>query len=222
MPTSRRTVLQAILFAVCLGAGAARAATPGEVTAFFRAVQADDAKTVRAMLGTVVDPNQINPLGGEPALVLAVRENAMRVFDVLLAHPGTNIDATAVNGNTALMMAAFKHNTAALQALLAKGAAVNRPGWTALHYAAAAGDDEIARTLLQRGAMVDSLSPPASGAYTPLMMAAREGHDSTVLMLIEQGANPALTNSEGLNAAQLAERAGKEHVATVISGRPKR
>ncbi|HWJ94283.1 MAG TPA: ankyrin repeat domain-containing protein, partial [Telluria sp.] len=108
------------------------------------------------------------------------------------------------------------------QALLAKGAQVNRNGWTALHYAAASGDDEIARILLQRGARVDSLSPPASGAYTPLMMAAREGHDSTALMLIEQGANPTLKNTEGLDAVQLAERAGKTHVASAISARSRR
>lgn len=222
MTTSRRTVLQTILFAACFGAGAAHAATPEQLTEFFRAVQTDDAKTVRTMLGTVVNPNQLNPIGGEPALVLAVREGAMRVFDVLLNHPGTNIDAAAMNGNTALMMAAFKRNVPAVQALLAKGAAVNRNGWTALHYAAASGDDEIARILLQRGARIDSLSPPASGAYTPLMMAAREGHDSTALMLIDQGANPSLKNTEGLDAVQLAERAGKTHVATAISARSKR
>jgi hypothetical protein len=51
-----------------------------------------------------------NPLGGEPALVIAVRENAMKALDALLAYPGTQVDAAALNGNTALMMAAFKHN----------------------------------------------------------------------------------------------------------------
>lgn len=222
MTTTRRTVLQTIVFAACLGAGAAQAATPEQLADFFRAVQTDDPKTVRAMLGKAIHPDQLNPIGGEPALVLAVREGAMRVFEVLLNHPGINLDATAVNGNTALMMAAYKRNMPAVQALVAKGAAVNRSGWTALHYAAAAGDNDIARFLLQRGAQVDALSPPASGAYTPLMMAAREGHDGTALMLMEQGANPALANTEGLNAVQLAERAGKTHVAAAISARAKR
>ena len=31
----------------------------------------DDASTVRKMVGTVVNANELNPLGGEPALVLA-------------------------------------------------------------------------------------------------------------------------------------------------------
>jgi ankyrin repeat protein len=112
-----------------------------------------------------------------------------------------------MNGNTALMMAAFKRNRAAAEALIARGAAVNRAGWTPLHYAAASGDEAIARLLIKRGAKIDAVSPPASGAYTPLMMAAREAHPDMVAFLTEQGANPKLTNSEGLTAAQIAEKA---------------
>ncbi len=220
MPAARRAFLRGLALVACLGACAAAQAasppTPRQVTDFFRAVQLDDADTVRSMLGGVVNPNEINPIGGEPPLVLAVRENAMRVFDVLLAHPGTNLDAVAINGNTALMMAAFKRNRAALDALLERGAAVNRSGWTALHYAAASGDEEIVRTLLRRGALVDAVSPLPSGAYTPLMMAAREGHSDTAVLLLAHGADAARTNSEGLTAAQIAERAGKPQVAQAI------
>jgi uncharacterized protein len=219
MTTTRRAILSSFLLSMCLACGAALAATGAEVAQFFRAVQTDDAATVKRMLGTTIQPDQLNPVGGEPALVLAVREGAMHVLDTLLAYPGIHVDATAVNGNTALLMAAYKGNMPAVQALLAKGAAVNRPGWTALHYAAASGDDAITSLLLERGAKVDAVSPPKSGAYTPLMMAAREGHDSTALLLLDQGANPRLTNSEGLTAVQIAQRAGKDHVASVISAR---
>jgi ankyrin repeat protein len=202
-----RAVLAA-MFVAAFPSGAALAATTGEQTAsFFRAVQTDDASTVKSMLAKGFDPNRQNPVGGEPALVLALREGSMRVFQVLLDHPGIQLEAPAANGNTALMMAAFKRNRPAAEALVARGAAVNRPGWTPLHYAAASGDEDIARLLIKRGAKVDALSPPASGAYTPLMMAAREGHPDMAAFLTSQGANPKLTNTEGLNAAQLAERA---------------
>ena len=204
-----------------LGTGLVQAAppapTPDQLASFFRAVQLDNVKAVEAMLGTVVNANQPNPVGGEPGLVLAVREDAMRVFAAFLAHPGTNLEVAAPNGNTALMMAAYKRNRPALEALLAKGARVNRPGWTALHYAAASGDDEIVRLLLARGAKIDAVSPPKSGAYTPLMMAAREGHDATALLLMEKGANPRLKNGEGLTPVALAERAGKPRVAETIA-----
>ena len=227
MSLPRRAILRSFLVAMGAGAGLARAADASrasaeppdaELTRFFRAVQLDDAKTVQAMIGATVNANQLNPLGGEPGLVLALREDAMRVMQVFLDHPGTNLETRAVNGNTALMMAAFKRNREAVEKLLAKGAKVNQPGWTALHYAAAAGDDEIVKRLLERGAKIDALSPPRSGAYTPLMMAAREGKDGTALFLIARGAKASLKNSEGLTAEQLAERAGKTRVAQAIRG----
>jgi ankyrin repeat protein len=206
--TSRRAIFRIFLITVFMWCGVGQAASPAQVKDFFRAVQLDDPKTVQSMLGAV-NPNELNPLG----------EGSMRVFDVLLAYPGTNLETPAINGNTALMMAAFKRNKPAAIALLNKGAAVNRPGWSALHYAAASGDDEIAGILMQRGAAVDATSPPGTGLFTPLMMAAREGHDTTALLLIEHGANPTQKNSEGLTAAQIGERAGKAYVATAIKAR---
>lgn len=203
---------------VAAAAPAARAQTAASAGAvqFFRAVQVDDAGTVRKMLAADFPPNQVNPIGGEPGLVLALRHGAMQVFDVLLAQQDINLEAPAINGNTALMMAAYQHNATAVTALLARGAAVTQPGWTALHYAAAAGDDAIARQLLEHGAVIDAPSPGASGKFTPLMMAAREGHDRTVLLLLRAGANPELRNSEGLTAEQIAVRADKAFVAEAI------
>ena len=221
MNTSRRLSCRSIVFALGMSLGLAVAApaapNAARLTSFFRAVQLDDARTVERMLGSQVNANQLNPIGAEPGLVQAVREDAMGVVRVFLGHPGTDLEAQAANGNTALMMAAFKRNRPAVEALLAKGAKVNRPGWTALHYAAASGDDAIVRLLLARGARVDAVSPLKSGAYTPMMMAAREGHDATALLLIAHGADRERKNSEGLTAVEIAERAGKPMVAATIA-----
>lgn len=222
--------LNSILLSACMGgaavapvlavlvAPAALAATPDQQNAFLRAVQFDDPRTVRSLLTEGIDPNRVNPLSGEPALVVAVREGSMNVLQLLLANARIQVDAPAKNGNTALMMAAFKRNMAAAEALLAKGAAVNRVGWTPLHYAAASGDLEIGGLLLQRGAKVDPVSPKASGSYTPLMMAAREGQEDFAKFLIEHGANRRLKNGEGLTAAQIAERADHQSIAKLLSG----
>ena len=195
--------------------GAASAATPAQLTSFFRSVQLDDAGTVSKLLASdTVSPNAVDPISGETGLILALREGASRVAEVLLAHPAIKLEQNAPNGNTALMMAAFKHNIPAVKALLAKGAIVNRPGWTALHFSAASGDEEITRILLEHHAYIDAEAP---AKFTPLMIAAREGHESTVRLLLEEGADATLKNTESLTAAQIAARADKPRIAAAIT-----
>lgn len=219
MPERRALIhlfMTCALSSALVGPAALAAPTGAQTAAFFRAVQVDDTRTVKAQLEAGFDPNALNPVGGEPALVLAVRESAPRVFALLLADGRIRVDTPAANGNTALMMAAFKHDRAAADALVAKGAAVDRPGWTPLHYAAASGDNDIAAMLLQRGAAIDAVSPRPSGSFTPLMMAAREGQSDSVRFLLEKGADPTRKNGENLDAARIAERAGHDAIARTI------
>jgi ankyrin repeat protein len=209
------TRLACLLIAAGISLGSAGAATPAQLTAFFRSVQIDDATTIQKILaGGSVSPNALNPVGGEPGLIVALREGANRVAAVLLADPAIELELNAPNGNTALMMAAFKHNTPAVRAMLGKGAIVNRPGWTALHFSAASGDDEITKILLDHHAYIDAEAP---AKFTPLMIAAREGHELTVQLLLDAGADASLKNTESLNAAQIAERADKPLIVTAIA-----
>jgi ankyrin repeat protein len=203
-----------IVLAAWIGSGLAGAATPGDLTRFFRSVQVDDVTTVGKMLAArTVSPNAIDPVSREPGLIVALREDAARVAAALAADPALDPELKAPNGSTALMMASFKHNVPVVKALLARRAIVNRPGYTALHFAAAAGDDEIARILLEHHAYIDAEAP---ARITPLMMAAREGKESTVRLLLEEGADATLKNSEALTAAQIAERAGKPLIVAAI------
>jgi ankyrin repeat protein len=199
----------------CIGLGAANAATKDEITSFFRSVQMDDAGTIRKLLAAgAVSPNAIDPISGESGLILALREGSSHVAEVLIAHPEIKLELKAPNGNTALMMAAFKHNKPAVVAMLAKGAMVNRPGYTALHFSAASGDDDITKILLDHYAYIDAEAP---AKYTPLMIAAREGHESTVQLLLDEGADATLKNTESLTAAQIATRADRPRIAAAIA-----
>lgn len=210
----RATVLRCFAIATTLWIGAAQAATPEQVSDFFRSVKLDDVGTVKTLLAATISPNAIDPIGGEPALVVAVRDDSMRVFNVLMAHPAINLELAAPNSNTALMMAAFRNNKPAVLALLAKGAQVNRAGWTALHYAAVGGSAEIVRILLEHHADIDAKAP---GDLTPLMLAAREGQEAAAQLLLEAGANATLKSGEGLTAAQVATRADKPRIADAIA-----
>lgn len=204
-----------IALAACLVPGAAGAATAAQLTTFFRSVQVDDVSTVRRMLAAgSVSANALNPIGGESALIVALREDAPRVAAVLLENPTIQLELNAPNGNTALMMAAFKHQTAAVRTLLSKGAMVNRPGWSALHFAAASGDDEIVRLLIEHHAAINGEAP---AKLTPLMIAAREGHESTVRLLLDMGADAGLKNTEAMTAVQIAERADKPLIVAAIA-----
>ena len=178
------------------------------------ATQVDNPQAVGKLLASGLGPNSDDPVSGEPVLILALREDASAVFNVLMAHKDIQIERTAPNGNRPLMMAAFKRNKRAVALLLVKGAVVNHPGWTALHYAAAAGDDDITALLLDHHAYIDTETP---SKLTPLMVAAREGQESTVKLLLQNGADATLKNNEQITAAQIAERADKPRIADAIN-----
>jgi len=122
----------ALAMLLCCAGGSYAAPDPDS---FFRAVSVNNASGVRSMLADGMNPNQADTQRGDIALVLALRDDADKVFKLLLDTPGIDIEARSANGNTALMMAAYKHKQDAVNALLAKGAKVNQSGWTALHYA---------------------------------------------------------------------------------------
>lgn len=194
---------------------AAHAAWADPGTDFVRAVTLDDVGTLRQLLAThQADPNLAEPQRGENGLILALREDAMRSFQFLLQQPGIQVDQPAANGNTALMMAAFKGNKQAVLDLIAHGAAVNKAGWTPLHYAAAVGAVDIATLLLERKADIDAPSPTG---ITPLMLAAREGKDEAVKLLLARGADAKLVNNEKLTAEQIANRADHPRIAALIA-----
>jgi hypothetical protein len=186
---------------------------------FFAAAKSDNAEEISSLLKRGLDPNLVDEERGDNGLIIAVREGAMRVFNVLVNAPNIDLDAQARNGDTALMVAAFKGNVAAVETLLAKGAAVRRPGWTPLHYAAAGGHNDIARMLIDKGAILNAPSPNYT---TPLMMAAGEGHIMTVKLLLDSGAELTLRNEQGMSALDFAASRGHKDIVEGLTWRLKR
>jgi hypothetical protein len=204
-----RLIVRLLLSSILLASGAQ--ADP--VRDMVVAAQMDNVTQVKKLIGKGLSPNTVDPISGETVLMVALREGSEGVIMELIADKGLKLEQTAPNGNTALMLAAFKRNKPAVIALLARGAVVTRPGWTALHYAAAAGDAEIAGILLEKYAYIDAESP---SQLTPLMIAAREGQSELVELLLREGADARLKNNEKLTASQIAVRAGHDAIAAVI------
>ena len=177
---------------------------------FFRAVNVDNERSVKAQLAGGFDPNTRNEQG-QPALFVALRDESHKVAAALLAHPAIRVDATTPADETPLMMAALRGNLASTQRLVEAGAALNRPGWTPLHYAASGSGVAVVRWLLDQGAAIDALSPNRS---TALMMAARYGAVDSAELLLSRGANLRPRNERDLSAADFARAAGREALAT--------
>ena len=111
--------------------------------------------------------------------------------------------------STAVADAAMAGDRAAVKALLKDGADVNSAqgdGMTALHWSAMRGDLEMTEMLLYAG--VNLRATTRLGAYTPLMLAARNGHGPVVTALLKAGAESSVANSTGTTPLMLAAASG--------------
>lgn len=176
---------------------------------FFRALGVDNVSTVNSLLAAGFDPNTLDEKG-QTALYVALREESPKVVKALLAHPALKADHSNAVGETPLMMAALRGNIEAAADLIGKGAAVNRPGWTPLHYAASSPRTAMVRLLLDNGAAIEAGSPNQT---TPLMMASRYGTEEVANLLLARGASARARNDQALGAADFARLAGREALA---------
>jgi hypothetical protein len=143
-------------------------------------------------------------------LFTAVREGSVKALESLLSSPQTNVNAVNADGETPLMLAAIRGSLPAVQALVKRGAAVNRPGWAPLHYACSGPDNGVAAFLIANGAELNARS---DNGTTPLMMAARYGNGDLVPLLLKAGAEPRAANEQELTAADFAQRSGRDRMA---------
>ena len=122
-------------------------------------------------------------------------------FDV--AEP-LDIERTIGNATTPLMHAARLGNLVVLEALLARGAAVNRMNADsngALWFACFADSEACARALIHAGAPLDSQN--INGA-TALIYCASAGKTPLVKLLLEAGADAGLMTLDDFTALELA------------------
>lgn len=203
---------KAIYLVLIIGIGSVYA---GAFEDFFRAVRTDNASGVNELLTRGFDPNS-HEESGQSALTLAVREGAGQVVDVLLTSPQLQVDRPNQFGETGLMFAALKGDLALVRRLVERGAAVNRPGWNPLHYAASGPEPEVVAWLLTRGAEIEARSPNGT---TALMMAARYGNEQSAELLLAKHAGIEARNERGMSAADFARAGGREALAKRLESR---
>lgn len=197
-----------LVLAICLSSARA-----GSYDDFFVAIKQDDAQAVRSLLTRGFDPNTVDPKGVH-GLFLALREPSLKVAEVLIDWPKTNVEWRTPQDESPLMMAALKGHVELAKKLVARGADVNKTGWTPLHYAATQGQLAIMDLLLENHAYIDAESPNGT---TPLMMAAHYGTPAAVKLLLDGGADPGLKNQLGLTAVDFAHRGNRPDAAGMIA-----
>jgi ankyrin repeat protein len=188
-------------------------ARAGSYEDFFAAIKQDNAAAITQLLQRGFDPDTRDP-SGIPGLYLAIREPSLKAAQALIAWPKTNVEARTAQDESPLMMAALKGHLELVRQLIGRDADVNKPGWTALHYAATNGHVAVMQLLLDHHAYIDAESPNGT---TPLMMAAQYGSPGAVKLLLEAGADPLLKNQLGLTAIDFAQRANRKDSADLIA-----
>ncbi len=192
-------------------------AIPGMVQAgayddFFKAIALDQPLVIDSLLERGFDPNTVNP-DGTPALIKALQEQSYKAAQALIYSPQLRADVRSARDESPLMLVALRGQDALAVQLVSRGAAINKAGWTPLHYAATGGHLRMCAFLIGAGAEINAESPNGT---TPLMMAAMYGNSAVVKLLLESGAEAYLRNDQELSALDFARKAGREDSAQLI------
>ena len=161
------------------------------------------------------DPNQPDR-SGWTALMYAAWGDRADLARILLAH-GAKLDATEHEGLTPLAIALQNAKPKAAQVLLDAGADINAPvakgGYTPLMLAAISGSQELAASLIQRGAKINAANP---GGVTALMIAVAGNRAGMVGLLLKSGADVNARSEDGRTALSIAQGNNSDAIVKIL------
>ena len=210
------------------------AAEPDGTTALHWAVRNDDTKLVDQLIRAGANAKAQNRYGVTP-IALACENGSALVVERLL-KAGVSANTTGPLGETALHLCARTGRPEAVRVLLTNGARVdtieNWRGQTPLMWAAAEGNVDAMKMLIEAGADVNARStiiawerqrteeprdkwlPP--GGLTPLLFAAREGKVPSAKVLLDAGADINIVDPDRHTSLILALTNGQLDVAALL------
>ncbi len=158
-----------------------------------------------AMLSLLIeagaDPNAPQTINNDTALMIAARTGVPAAVQVLLEH-GSEVNAQeSWGGTTPLMWAVNENHVEVIKLLLASGAEVNK---ASLFVAPDTGRGFEGSPLRGRSSEEEGPVQGATGEFTPLIFAAREGHLEAAQVLVASGADVNALAADGKNALGMA------------------
>lgn len=208
-PRTKLAQFFSLLLIFCMFTQAAAAANAVDLWVY---VANDKSDEVRDLLRAGLNPNTRNKQF-QPLLMQSVRDQAWKTFDLILANQKTDVNLANQFGETALMYVALLGDTARAQKLIARGAMINKEGWTPLHYASTKGHASMVRLLLSKGAQPNDITPLGD---TALLLAVQTDSLETVQLLINAGADPSASNLKAQDAIDMARLKGKDSLARAL------
>jgi len=180
-----------------------------------KAAAMDDTKNVKKSLGEGYDINYAKSWG-VTALMLAVDQHNVATVK-LLVESGANVNLADYDDQFTPLMVAVKNNYTDISKMLVnKGANVNiksREGISALHLAAARGNNEIVRLLFNRNADINAQT---IDGWTPLMEAIYSNNTETAEQLIDKGADVKLKSDDDVTALMMASVRGQARIVEML------
>ena len=172
---------------------------------------------VRLLLEAGANPNvSMATVDRDTPLLMAIRWEDLELVKLLVLW-GAAVDGSNINGITALASASDTGYTDIVEFLIGCGADVNAKRFddhfTPLLYACQSGHLEVARLLLDEGAVVDARSIYRA---TPLMWAASQGHTELCSLLIERGADVNAYCIRGVTPLMMAAEAGQADIISLL------
>ena len=163
------------------------------------------------------------PLGGFTPLLFAARRGNVESARLLL-DAGADVNETAPDGASALVVASFSGHGELATFLLRRGAQPNAAGagYAALHAAVLRADERLVRTLVAHGADPDIrltrgsrvprathwwVLPGSMAGATPFLLAAKYADVGIMRLLAEAGADPFLPLGDGTTPLMMASGA---------------
>jgi ankyrin repeat protein len=202
--------VQIVVWALLLACQAAQGQTLDDL---LKAVEEGNVKRAVFYLDRGLDPNS-SDRDGNTILMIASRLGHADIASTLIARKAS-LSRQTRHGDTALLMASLGGHLEVVKLLVGAGAPLqNADGWQPIHYAAFSGSTDVLRYLLDRGANRNALAP---NAYTPLMLAVRNGHVEAVKTLLLAKVDVTQQGMNGETALDIAKRRNEPEIVELLT-----